>query len=834
MLAFISLKAQDICNPDGNVMIYSNYDGGYLTIDVDVDIPDLKIGIVSYHASDVTITGAFSANVTEVIYAGFDQIADGCPGTDILETIVTGVDPAIVTYHRAIDGDVAIASYLGDDLFGVPLANCMVAGSGCEETTSGGGNSSPQIVQFFLSEFEDDDVFYGHWTDSGCWPGSDFLISEGGNCCLEDPVTDPNPIYVEGADYDFFSVDTISLCTTDTVLDISYYPTLYADPEWSTGETGYSISVTEPGTYYFTMPDYCHYGSNLLTDTLVLEPCNTSIDTAICDGDTYILPDGSTTDIEGTYTFTFIAADGSDSIVVVNLSLIPIITTNVDASICAGGIYILPGGMFVFTEGVYTSTLVSVTGCDSIVITDLSVIDTVYGTLDDSFCPGGSYILPDGTEVTVAGTYDVELTSAAGCDSLLTITLSVSDTLEVLVAGSICAGDSYTLEDGTVVTEAGTYEAFLFPPDVACVTRYSTTLEVTDTVFGLLDASICPGGTYILPDGSEVSDPGIYTIDLTSAFGCDSVLEVNLTLSDTIEVFNEVSICAGDFYVLEDGSTAITGGTYVVVLSPPDVDCVTRYTTEISVEPFVSISIEAPANVCIEDGPILLNIEPTGGVYTGVGVSGNYFDPAIAGPGGPYSVLYTYTSPLGCVSATTRTFIVNENYAEAGEDIYIFIGESVTLNVFTDGNPSWSPSGNISCIECYNPVVSPATSTTYTVTSVDDQGCVATDEVTVFVEEEPDYVYYIPNAFTPNSDGSNDFLTAYGPDLNLIELMTIFDRWGNIIYSAASMDPNDSNNGWNGSRQGEPAQPGVYAYTMTLVFRGGYTQTVNGNITLLR
>ena len=62
LLALLSLcgfySGAQVCNPNGNIVIFSNYDGGYLNINVDVNIPNLKIGIVSYEAVEVTFSGA--------------------------------------------------------------------------------------------------------------------------------------------------------------------------------------------------------------------------------------------------------------------------------------------------------------------------------------------------------------------------------------------------------------------------------------------------------------------------------------------------------------------------------------------------------------------------------------------------------------------------------------------------------------------------------------------------------------------------------------------------------------------------------------------------------
>lgn len=77
-------------------MIYSNYDGGTLNINVDQNIPNLKIGICTYEPVQVNISGPFVGNVTQVLYAGFNSNAgnDHC-GLGVFPTSISGVNPAI-------------------------------------------------------------------------------------------------------------------------------------------------------------------------------------------------------------------------------------------------------------------------------------------------------------------------------------------------------------------------------------------------------------------------------------------------------------------------------------------------------------------------------------------------------------------------------------------------------------------------------------------------------------------------------------------------------------------------------------------------------------------
>ena len=90
------VHAQSVCNTNGNLVIFSNNDGGTLTINVNQNIPDLRIGVSTYHAVAVNITGPFAGNVTGVIYAGYDQSSAPC-GNAPSSTTITGVAAGIVT-----------------------------------------------------------------------------------------------------------------------------------------------------------------------------------------------------------------------------------------------------------------------------------------------------------------------------------------------------------------------------------------------------------------------------------------------------------------------------------------------------------------------------------------------------------------------------------------------------------------------------------------------------------------------------------------------------------------------------------------------------------------
>jgi hypothetical protein len=136
-------------------MIYSNYEGGILNIDIDQNIPNLKLGICTYEAVEVNISGAFAANITEVIFAGFNGTNNANCGNNIPTTVINGVSPSIVSIYSTTTNNIAATTYLGEPVLpgSTPLVNCMTGADGCSNSNASGANSSPQIVQYFLSEF---------------------------------------------------------------------------------------------------------------------------------------------------------------------------------------------------------------------------------------------------------------------------------------------------------------------------------------------------------------------------------------------------------------------------------------------------------------------------------------------------------------------------------------------------------------------------------------------------------------------------------------------------------------------------------------------------------
>jgi gliding motility-associated-like protein len=124
--------------------------------------------------------------------------------------------------------------------------------------------------------------------------------------------------------------------------------------------------------------------------------------------------------------------------------------------------------------------------------------------------------------------------------------------------------------------------------------------------------------------------------------------------------------------------------------------------------------------------------------------------------------------------------------------------------------------------------------TVYTVTVWDENGCSATLDVLVDVDNHREV--FIPNVFSPNFDGRNDQLLLFtGQGITGIPSMRIFDRWGELMQERLGLSPTDGGiEVWDGTFNGKMMAPGVYVYVIQVEFADNQVLTYRGDITLLR
>ena len=91
-------------------------------------------------------------------------------------------------------------------------------------------------------------------------------------------------------------------------------------------------------------------------------------------------------------------------------------------------------------------------------------------------------------------------------------------------------------------------------------------------------------------------------------------------------------------------------------------------------------------------------------------------------------------------------------------------------------------------------------------------------------------MFYIPNSFTPNGDGRNDYFRPYGEGVKWDTFeMSIYDRWGEEIYYTGNIDEP-----WKGWYMDREVEMGVYVYLIRIYDQNGEAHTYRGGVTLLR
>jgi gliding motility-associated-like protein len=177
-------------------------------------------------------------------------------------------------------------------------------------------------------------------------------------------------------------------------------------------------------------------------------------------------------------------------------------------------------------------------------------------------------------------------------------------------------------------------------------------------------------------------------------------------------------------------------------------------------------------------------------------------------------------------AATTTAITVTSFPLSAGPDQTISLGESVILGGSTIVlDYTWSPSFLVSDPTALNPIAEPTETTTFTITATDGT-CTQVDFATIFVRSE----ILIPNTFSPNNDDNNDTWVVKGLENYPSTGVTIYDRWGQLVFQSTGYTESKA---WNGnSIRGKELAEGVFYYVLEL--NDSDKQVFKGSITLIR
>ncbi len=848
----MSALYQDVATTPGDVLVwYFSHRGR-----AGVDVMELRIGA----PGNTQQQGQFSTgNTAWALYSGVYIVPAGQTLTRFeFQAISTASgSPAAGNF---ID-DVAFYSVnctLDSDGDGVPnpldldsdndgLYDCLESGHGQADANNDGRIDGPN------ASFGSNGLFNGLET-------SDLI-----NATLTYTVANTD----NAATYDFITQDSDG----DGCYDV--WEGGYADAD-SNGIVGNTpVTVNTNGVVQNAMPAYNNTPTQTVAGTydytstfIQLCNCVTARDTnfvSICPGSAYTLPDGNTVTNAGAYSDSFTLANGCDSIFVTVVSLYPVYDSTFNAFICQGATYTTPGGQAATTTGLYTDTLPTVNGCDSVLHVNLTVYPVYNTTVTPAICAGQTYTLPGGNTTGTAGNYSDTLTTVNGCDSIINTQLTVYPTYDTTYADSICQGYTYTLPGGSTATTSGTYTDTLHTA-LGCDSIIHVQLTVKPTSASTVRDTICNGSSYTLPDGSTVTATGSYPVTLQGSNGCDSVVTTLLTvLTVNVTATSNNLKCQGDnsgsiqamavggispytYSLLQGGAVLSTSGTgsfaslaagsYTV--SVTDSKGCSAQTTVTLTEPAALVATATSTDITCpgeKDGTLLL--QATGGTpaYTYVaGTSSNSSGNFTSLSAGYYP--YTATDVNGCKDTGSVTITEPQAIVLSllPDSLVLNLGENAQVNASTNYDPNvvynWSPVVGLSCSDCANPVIQLNNSLLYQVhVTVTINGNDCETSATLPVTVIPQYDLFIPNAFTPNGDGKNEVFNVFG-NLQAVKFMevSIFNRIGEKVFES-----NDINFGWDGNYKGKPADFGVYTYVLRVVFIDGYTpKFYKGTITLVR
>lgn len=454
---------------------------------------------------------------------------------------------------------------------------------------------------------------------------------------------------------------------------------------------------------------------------------------------------------------------------------------------------------------------------------------------------------PTGTEVFIGG-------AAGGCDSIVNVNLN----FESSITGGLSGDATICLGDTTAITF-----------DLPATGSY--TVEVSDDQAGsLFLGNIQNGDRFPVSPGTTTT----YTLRSVASNNSSCRAEPDQSITVAISDFDlsiAPSIDYGGFGVscsdASDGALlgTVTGdsGPYLFNWSTGEngqmIESLTAGVYELEVSDLggclktASYELRAPAPLSVRLGRdssgcggsssalIIENIQGGLGPYE-YSADGQFFNgvnnfPITDASLTPGNYALTIQDANDC--------LINSNFTiggsgeldlDLGPDFAIKAGDSTIIKAAVSFDPSTINWTNAEAATFLSPLeirVKPAQTTTYALRLESIDGCFLEDFITVFVERSQGY--FAPTGFSPNNDGINDRFTLFG-DSQVVQFtyFRVFSRWGQLLYQAEGLPPNDEINGWNGEYQNEPAPGGPYLYTAEIEYADGRKEIISGDFLLIR
>lgn len=530
-----------------------------------------------------------------------------------------------------------------------------------------------------------------------------YEICQGDSIFLAGAFRSASGVFIE-------NLQTITGCDSTVVHNLTVLPTV-ANEEVITLCNGDGMWIngnyqTNNGVYVQILSTISGCDSLEIINLVFTEELFSFSEITLCTGEGYEIG-GDYQMNEGVYYDTLMTASGCDSVVGVSLLFVNDYVALEEYHICQGEELVLDG-LFIETTGIYVDSLQTAQGCDSLVFTLVEVWPVYEFVEAIEICEGESLIL--GSNVYFdSGIYYDSLLTMNGCDSVHVVMLDVIPDESFTEEATICAGSNYSFY-GVEYSEPGTYLGN-WTGSSGCEHTVTLLLSVLEFETDTIIANICVGDSYFLGN-EELTESGEYTRFFTSITGCDSTVILFLSVEDTPLYHRQINLCEGDsLYV--GGAYQSVSGTYIDTYDlGAACDSIVETTIVINEQ-----HIEDSESFVICEGDSLFLFD----AY--------YFNDTL--------LTVSYDSYSGCDSIVEKVLKVLPEIELLVEDYEICLGESVQLSVLTDSEVTWSTEADLSCLNCPMPNVSPDATTIYTVSAEGCQGEEVSEEIMVTVNYPP-------------------------------------------------------------------------------------------------
>ncbi|MFZ4543088.1 MAG: lectin-like domain-containing protein [Saprospiraceae bacterium] len=297
---------------------------------------------------------------------------------------------------------------------------------------------------------------------------------------------------------------------------------------------------TVNGVYFDTLKTRYGCDSVVITRLKIESSLETTLTKSICFGES-IRIGNSVYVTSGKYADLLKSREGCDSLVNLDLTVKTKKETKITAQLCSPKNYILNNVTYTST-GIYVVVLQASDGCDSTITLDLTINSPSVKQLDLQLCSGESVVINQKTYAQ-AGSYSDTLFTAAGCDSIININLVINPVKKTTISRQICQGDTFTL-NGKGYSSTGTYFDTLLTT-AGCDSVLEIYLVVHPKNLVKEVRTICENESIVIRD-SVITKAGQYQFTLKNKFGCDSIYQMDLTVLDTTSFYQEYVLCDGD------------------------------------------------------------------------------------------------------------------------------------------------------------------------------------------------------------------------------------------------------------------------------------------------